>query len=131
MKCFNCGESNEYFYVEHIPCECGDTVEVVNYVCKECMALYKVIDGKVYTQENLQVEVNPNVQSFFHMADIDIGDELYRIVEDILGDELAEGQEENSMFDHVHRCIKCHAVAYESGPSSYKCSNCEFEWEVR
>ena len=36
----------------------------------------------------------------------------------------------NTMQEMVHHCLRCNSFAYEVEPGHYKCSKCEFSWEV-
>lgn len=37
---------------------------------------------------------------------------------------------DKSMFDLVHKCLRCDEMAYEFEFGVYKCSKCGFIWEV-
>lgn len=34
------------------------------------------------------------------------------------------------MSDYIHKCIKCNSLSFEFMPGKFRCSKCEFEWEV-
>jgi len=35
-----------------------------------------------------------------------------------------------SLFDTLHKCLKCGEDAYEVRPNEFECSSCEFIWEI-
>lgn len=37
---------------------------------------------------------------------------------------------EVKMADYIHKCLMCDSLAYETSPTEYVCSVCNFSWEV-
>lgn len=36
----------------------------------------------------------------------------------------------NTLLDTIHKCLRCEAPAYEVKENEYRCSECDFTWEV-
>ena len=37
---------------------------------------------------------------------------------------------EASMSDYVHKCLQCNSTAVDVNNGQYKCTDCDFEWEI-
>ena len=53
---------------------------------------------------------------------------LRRLEEEVMKHEKKDSV--TTMSDLVHKCVSCQAVAYETSPGYYQCSECDFSWEV-
>ncbi len=116
MECTNCGNEVEEFFSEEIECHsCHDLIVIGYYHCKECNTTWKAQD------EVPIFSVNFNDAGF--PEDVL---ELFDKVEE----EMTKLEESNSMSELVHKCIGCHAICYEVADGTYKCPECDFEWEV-
>ena len=116
MECIGCGNDVEEFFSEEIECSsCGDVMVIGYYCCEECDTAWKTLDG---------------VLAF--SVDLDNAEFLEDIptLLDGIEEEIVRKEEANSMRKFIHKCIRCGSLSYEIAEDTYKCTECDFEWEV-
>ena len=119
MKCINCNNDVDEFYSEEFECpHCGDVIVLDYYHCTECGTMWKSQDDVPLFGVNLE---DPSIPE-------DLLDLFDKIEEELL--KMEEAEEGGSMNAFVHRCISCNTIAYEVAEDTYRCPECDFEWEV-
>lgn len=129
-QCINCnGEDFIEVAIEELPCShCGGTVKIDYVVCNTCGMIAKVVDGVVvsgalFDIQGLTGADTPDIAAIFEdsvITTFKIG-----VPEGHGGDD-----KNSSMFDLVHRCLKCNSVAFEKKANLWHCPDCGFEWET-
>lgn len=120
MKCINCpGQKAATILVEIFPCNhCNGEIKVEYNVCNGCGTAWKTMGG----------ELVPGMAFF----DVGLGnffddEELFNALE---LDHYDSNKDKSYMSDYVHKCLRCHSIAYEVKEGLYKCKECDFEWEI-
>lgn len=120
MKCPSCDSANvNVFFSESITCHhCKKENDISFNVCSDCGMIWKsihgeLIDGSSFSDKDLHtVMVGSMVGTNKNFGDL-IGEVKFK-----------------SMSELVHSCIKCGGRAYEVNEKLFKCSVCNFEWEI-
>jgi hypothetical protein len=125
MDCTQCGEGYNTFeiYREEVPCgHCGGLNIITYEICKECGTLFRICNGEV-------VDEGTSITALDNEA-LPVG-ELEELLKNMANHvERTVKESPESMNDMVHRCLKCNALAFETGKGKFECSDCEFCWEV-
>lgn len=120
MKCIECsGNYIEQYYEEVVPCSHCDGEIVIHYfACMDCGIMWKEVDGEVIDNSVKKSAIS----------------ELEEVVDDQdfmdFDKTLTFLDQPKSMQDLLHKCIRCEAPAYEVSPNCFRCSICDFEWEI-
>lgn len=138
MICLKCNSENYTVMMsESFQCSHCDGYIFLEYcTCDNCGAMWRAIDGEIdekniVTPDDLVNMITPlGGMITMDPADSPLIDEDFvkRLEEELLKHENKENAA--SMADLVHRCMRCQALAYESKPGNYECSECGFSWEV-
>lgn len=127
MECFNCNQGEDYieqFYVEDFNCpHCRENIKMKFFLCVDCGAVWKqlgdeVVSGVVFNSSELSSAMGPEIERLFSMLDEDKSSRK----------ETTGITEYFSNF--VIECVRCKEKAYRIDDLAYKCSSCNFEWEV-
>lgn len=120
MECINCKSDTALtVLVETFPCKhCNSEINMEYNVCKECGFAWKTMDGELFSGTAF---FDASLGNLF--GDEEEIERLFNMITD------TDGYDE-CMQDHVHKCLKCHAIAYKVDENLYKCSGCGFEWEI-
>lgn len=120
MKCPSCNsDAVNVFFSESLKCHhCNKENELSYNVCSECGIIWKsihdeMVDGSSFSDDELStVMVGSMVGT----------NRNYR--------EMINEVNFNSMQELVHHCIRCGDSAYEVREKLFRCSVCDFEWEI-
>lgn len=122
MNCCVCDSPNtEVFSIEKVPCtKCGELTELMYNVCRECGAVWKSVDGKVIDCTFAELgEATTIIENMFDIFKDGITDiSVYKY------------NNQGTMSEVVHRCLRCDTVSYEILPNLFHCPECCFEWEL-
>lgn len=120
MKCCSCGSDKVIlFFEEKLPCgHCGEDNVIVYNFCSACGCVFKSLNGEVTNAANF------TDNELAAMMNMDIED-----VREVMQTSVAEAGP-RTMDEMVHKCLKCNAVAFEVRRGEFKCSECDFEWEI-
>jgi len=116
MECPACGSEEVYKFVDEI-FECGSCGEVNTLsvaVCATCGTFWKEFNGAPVEGTCL------TKQDLSHMS---------KHIAEVL-DKHEENSGKASMYDVVHKCIRCDSVAYDLGDGNFECPDCGFTWEI-
>lgn len=141
MICFKCdGGKESSFMNEEYPCAHCDEPNLVEYnTCPDCGWMWRSVNG------------NPIEDSLMHISDfagmmglppnfdpgpvdeLELTDDERALLETLEGEirrvESIKTGEAN-MGDYIHRCLQCDSLAHEADKGRFKCTACDFEWEV-
>ena len=129
MECFNCKETDatEQFYVEDLECpHCDESMQMSFFLCLKCGAVWKMLgdkmlSGVVFDASELAMATGRDVEELFSMFS---EDKIFK------SDDTKEMDMKEYFSKFVTECVRCNKAAYKIGELSYKCSCCNFEWEV-
>lgn len=129
MACERCGEENSFVevYREEYPCGCCNEINVIVYeICISCAFLVKTYNGRPLEDGTLQGSF---ILSEEDMPSADL-ESYFEQMTKYVRNKVAESPA--SMTDMIHKCLRCHKLAYECSEDKYKCSDpdCGFSWEV-
>jgi hypothetical protein len=114
MNCCVCkGENVTNFSVERIECvHCGGSTEILYMGCDDCGTMWKSVNGEIIEciSENIPQEMLDDEAAAIQVMDLE--------------------PKNGTMSEMIHKCLRCEAVSHEIGDGYYRCSNCNFEWEV-
>ena len=127
MNCPKCNnDSGGIVYQDCITCDkCGNHIVVDYYVCHVCGYSWRLNNGEFL-----------DVQNIDHEGLDQMLDEIEVLIKEEFGDESlevdikSESNTNSSMFDILHKCIRCGQIAYDNGNNSFTCESCGFQWEV-
>jgi len=141
MICFKCNGGNEAaFFQEKFPCHHCEEDNVIEYnICPDCGWMWRSINGKPTDDSQMHAQdlndfaslmFNDGNEAFNHD---DLTPEEQAIMENI-SEHLVKVEKmdrgEASMADYVHKCLHCGSTAVDVNGGVYKCTDCDFEWEV-
>jgi ribosomal protein L37E len=120
MECINCKNDNALtVLIETFPCRhCDGEINMEYNVCKECGFAWKTMDGELFSGTAF---FDASLGNFF-------GDE--EEIEKLFNTIVGENESGVCMQDSIHKCLKCDSVAYKVDEALYRCSKCDFEWEI-
>ena len=120
MKCCSCGTNNVIvFFEETLPCgHCNMDNTILYNFCGECSCVFKTVNGKVVNAATFTDTELANMMS------MDVDD-----VREIMQSPI-QSASPRTMDEMVHKCLDCNALAFEVEPGLFKCSECDFEWEI-
>lgn len=135
MKCPDCEkDSGGILYVDTITCDgCGDESTISYCACSLCDYTWRLKNDEFLDGSKIDEEIiNQMLEDFEATLDEELN------LENILDDAFDKANparkripiKYSKMSDMLHNCIKCGETAYQVDDYSFKCSACDFEWEV-
>jgi hypothetical protein len=127
MNCPKCqSEEDSVVISESFPCcDCGGANLIEYHMCPICTAMWRTFNG-IFTDNSL-TELGSLANA---VMTIEGDDNLFKNVREDIDKQFRLHNGDAKMTDFVHYCLRCSALAFPSGPRTFKCSSCEFEWEV-
>jgi hypothetical protein len=124
-SCSQCGYDGKRFFVESLPCRCGELVVIEYYTCDNCQQMWRVCNDVVVNE--------PDVIMSQDLEDLEVLDDIItKLITDPEFMQNSLPSETTSMEGMLVRCIQCNEVANEIGDGVYVCTNkkCMFMWET-
>ena len=133
MICVKC-DSNEdaNFFQETFECKCGETMLFEYNLCPDCGLMWRSInhepmeDSYVHHDDMMSFMAPPQVISVTE-EELDV---LKKMEEEMIKADKVDKGEASSMTDYIHKCLQCRAVAHETTPGHFECTECDFSWEM-
>jgi hypothetical protein len=135
MICFKCDSEEEAaFFQEEFPCTHCDGTNLVEYnICPDCGWMWRSVNGMVFedSQMNIQDIGDFAGLSMDNLPEMTDGEtEMMENINEHLIKISKMDSGEASMSDYVHKCLECQSTAVDVNDGKYKCTDCDFEWEI-
>ena len=135
MICFKCsGGQESAFFQEQFPCGHCEEENLLEYnICPDCGWMWRSINGVPFDESQMHVEDLGDFASLLMGEQPEMTEEE-AVIMDNINEHLAKISNmetgEAKMGDYVHKCLHCNSTAVDVNNGVYKCTDCDFEWEI-
>lgn len=135
MICFNCDSEKEAaFHAETFPCCHCDEDNVLEYnLCPDCGWMWRSMNGQPLEDSQLHINDMSDFANLLSGEMPEMTEEEAKLFENInehMDRVIKMETGEASMSDYVHKCLQCNSTAVDVSDGNYKCTDCDFEWEI-
>ncbi len=135
MKCFKCDSDKEAaFFQENFPCGHCEEKNVVEYnICPDCGWMWRSVNEIPFEDSQMHAQDMGDFASLMMGQPPEMSEEEEEIINNITEHITKIEKMENgeaTMADYVHKCLQCNSTAVDVNVGTYKCTDCDFEWEI-
>jgi hypothetical protein len=141
MICFKCDcEQDAAYTQETFPCGHCEEDNLIEYnICSQCGWMWRSVNGGVVEGSEVHAKdlgdftdlLQASTNTKFNHDDLTPEEQtlMENISEHMQKVERMDSGDA-SMADYVHKCIQCQSTAVDVNDGLYKCTDCDFEWEM-
>jgi len=130
MNCPKCGlDSDNVMMEEILPCKDCNCMNRMTYHLCSCKVMWRALNNEVI--EGSFTDLGDMVESgaFLEAAGDSLG--FFDSVKEDLMKQVRVSTGEAAMSDFIHKCLHCNSIALPITDSAYRCTSCDFEWEIK